>query len=187
MSRNRFVSSGPRSRLYTVCVKITSVRAVRRLHEALKEILLEATVDRVGVDGIRGFQSWFFGGRGLCLRRAADGHEVNPSPTIPRHDHEVFICYECYRMLGFDWICRKREIYRSLSRQLMARTAAAKRTEKVQLNIRVDGEVLARFREYCLRNGLDPQGQIVLFMQRVLETEFDFQQRLWSALKEESS
>jgi len=69
----------------------------------------------------------------------------------------------------------------------MARTAAAKRTEKVQLNIRVDGEVLARFREYCRRNGLDPQGQIVLFMQRVLDTEFDFQQRLWSALKEESS
>jgi antitoxin component of RelBE/YafQ-DinJ toxin-antitoxin module len=69
----------------------------------------------------------------------------------------------------------------------MARTAAARRAEKVQLNIRVEGDVLARFREYCHRNGLDPQGQIVLFMQRVLDTEFDFQQRLWSALKEESS
>jgi hypothetical protein len=69
----------------------------------------------------------------------------------------------------------------------MARTAAARRAEKVQFNIRVEGDVLARFREYCHRNGLDPQGQIVLFMQRVLDTEFDFQQRLWSALKEESS
>jgi hypothetical protein len=69
----------------------------------------------------------------------------------------------------------------------MARTGAAKRAEKVQFNIRVDGGVLVRFREYCHRNGLDPQGQIVLFMQRVLDTEFDFQQRLWSALKEESS
>ncbi len=69
----------------------------------------------------------------------------------------------------------------------MARTAAARRAEKVQFNIRVEGEVLVRFREYCHRNGLDPQGQIVLFMQKVLETEFDFQQRLWSALKEESS
>ncbi len=69
----------------------------------------------------------------------------------------------------------------------MARTPTAKSEEKVQFNIRVDREVLGRFREYCRRNGLDPQGQIVLFMQRVLETEFDFQQRLWSALKAEGS
>ena len=66
----------------------------------------------------------------------------------------------------------------------MARTVAARPAEKVQFNIRVDEEVLARFREYCRRNGLDPQGQIVLFMRKVLDTEFDFQERLWSALKE---
>ncbi len=59
--------------------------------------------------------------------------------------------------------------------------------DKVQFNIRVDRTVLDRFREYCRRNGLDPHGQIVLFMRRVLETEFDFQERLWSALKEEGS
>ena len=58
---------------------------------------------------------------------------------------------------------------------------------KVQFNIRVDRTVLDHFRDYCQRNGLDPHGQIVLFMRRVLETEFDFQERLWSALKEESS
>ena len=69
----------------------------------------------------------------------------------------------------------------------MVRTAATKRAEKIQFNIRVDGEVLARFRDYCRRNGLDPQGQVVLFMRKVLDTEFDFQERLWSALKEESS
>ncbi len=69
----------------------------------------------------------------------------------------------------------------------MAKTVVARPAEKVQFNIRVDGEVLLRFRDYCRRNGLDPQGQIVLFMQRVLDTEFDFQTRLWSALKEESS
>ena len=69
----------------------------------------------------------------------------------------------------------------------MARTAAARRPEKIQFNIRVDGEVLARFRDYCSRNGLDPQGQVVLFMRKVLDTEFDFQERLWSALKEERS
>ncbi len=69
----------------------------------------------------------------------------------------------------------------------MGRTATAKRAEKIQFNIRVDGEVLARFRDYCRRNGLDPQGQVVLFMRKVLDTEFDFQERLWSALKAESS
>src|SRR2546427_6175510 len=69
----------------------------------------------------------------------------------------------------------------------MARTAAARRPEKIQFNIRVDGEVLARFRDYCRRNGLDPQGQVVLFMRKARDTEFDFQERLWSALKEERS
>ena len=68
----------------------------------------------------------------------------------------------------------------------MARTVPSKPAEKIQFNIRVDEQVLARFREYCRRNGLDPQGQIVLFMQRVLDTEFDFQERLWSALKAET-
>ena len=68
----------------------------------------------------------------------------------------------------------------------MARTAASRHAEKIQFNIRVDGEVLTRFREYCRRNGLDAQGQIVLFMQRVLDKEFDFQERLWSALKAET-
>jgi len=56
--------------------------------------------------------------------------------------------------------------------------------EKIQFNIRVEADVLASFRAYCDRNGLDPQGQILLFMKRVLDTEFDFQERLWTALKE---
>jgi len=68
----------------------------------------------------------------------------------------------------------------------VARTVTSKPAEKIQFNIRVDEQVLTRFREYCRRNGLDPQGQIVLFMQRVLDTEFDFQERLWSALKAET-
>jgi hypothetical protein len=67
----------------------------------------------------------------------------------------------------------------------MARTVPPNSGEKIQFNIRVDGEVLSRFRDYCRRNGLDPQGQIVLFMRRVLDREFDFQERLWSALKAE--
>ncbi len=62
----------------------------------------------------------------------------------------------------------------------------AARKGKVQFNIRVDEEILTRFRQYCARNGLDPQGQIVLFMKRVLESEFDFQERLWTALQAET-
>ena len=68
----------------------------------------------------------------------------------------------------------------------MPRAVLSKPANKVQFNIRVDGDVLRRFREYCRRNGLDPQGQIVLFMRRVLDAEFDFQERLWSALKAET-
>lgn len=67
----------------------------------------------------------------------------------------------------------------------MAPKPAARRG-KVQFNIRVDGEVLDRFREYCARNGLDPQGQVVLFMKRVLDSEFDFQERLWKSLQGEN-
>jgi len=57
---------------------------------------------------------------------------------------------------------------------------------KKQFNIRVDAELLRRFREYCDRNGLEPRGQIVLFMKRVVESEFDFQDKLWEALRRES-
>ncbi len=59
------------------------------------------------------------------------------------------------------------------------------KAEKVQFNIRVDGDVLEKFRVYCRANGLDPQGQVVLFMKRVLDSEFDFQDRLWTALRTE--
>ncbi len=59
------------------------------------------------------------------------------------------------------------------------------RAEKVQFNIRVDRDVLEKFRAYCRDNGLDPQGQVVLFMRRVLDSEFDFQERLWTALQSE--
>jgi hypothetical protein len=70
---------------------------------------------------------------------------------------------------------------------MTAKAPAAGRKAKVQYNIRVDADVLRHFRDYCTRNGLDPQGQVVLFMKRVLESEFDFQERLWAALQEESS
>ena len=88
-------------------------------------------------------------------------------------------------MIAFDIFCRNDEIRRGRS-GVVARTVPPKPAEKIQFNIRVDTEVLTRFRDYCRRNGLDPQGQIVLFMRRVLDKEFDFQERLWSALKAET-
>src|SRR2546425_7279217 len=66
-----------------------SVGVVRRFHEALKQILLEAVADGGGVDGIRGVQSWFFGGRWLGFLRGARGYEVNPSPTLSRSDYHL--------------------------------------------------------------------------------------------------
>lgn len=57
---------------------------------------------------------------------------------------------------------------------------------KQQFNIRVDADLLNRYRAYCTRNGLDPHGQIVLFMRRLLESEFDFQDKLWNALRAET-
>ena len=68
-----------------------------------------------------------------------------------------------------------------------ARKASEHPAEKVQFNVRVEADVLEGFRAYCDRHGLDPHGQIILFMKRVLDTEFDFQERLWTALKEEPS
>ena len=57
---------------------------------------------------------------------------------------------------------------------------------KQQFNIRVDADLLQRFKEYCERNGLDPGGQVVLFMKRIIASEFDFQGKLWEALRADS-
>ena len=54
---------------------------------------------------------------------------------------------------------------------------------KTQFNIRLEDELLERYREYCDRHGLDPVGQIVIFMKRVVEAEYDFQEKLWEALR----
>jgi len=57
---------------------------------------------------------------------------------------------------------------------------------KVQFNIRLPEELLSRYRQYCNRNGLDPTGQIVLFVKRVVAAEYDFQEKLWEALRTEN-
>ena len=40
-------------------------------------------------------------------------------------------------------------------------------SSKAQFNVRMDADLLGRFREYCERNGLDPAGQIVLSAEEV--------------------
>jgi antitoxin component of RelBE/YafQ-DinJ toxin-antitoxin module len=57
-----------------------------------------------------------------------------------------------------------------------------KRTEKTQFNIRIDAELLRRYKDFCKENGLDPQGQIVNFMKRIVDSEYLFQEKLWEVL-----
>jgi hypothetical protein len=57
--------------------------------------------------------------------------------------------------------------------------------EVLQFNIRVDAGLLRKYREFCKRNGLDPHGQVVNFMRRLVESGFDFQEKLWEVLREE--
>ncbi len=57
---------------------------------------------------------------------------------------------------------------------------------KSQFNIRISKELLERYRDYCERHGLDPHGQIVIFMKRVVDAEYDFQDKLWDALRAEA-
>ncbi|MFQ5986947.1 MAG: hypothetical protein ACE5KQ_06275 [Thermoplasmata archaeon] len=57
--------------------------------------------------------------------------------------------------------------------------------EKSQFNIRMDTELLQRYRDFCDRNGLDPHGQVINFMRRLVESEYDFQEKLWEILREQ--
>lgn len=58
------------------------------------------------------------------------------------------------------------------------------RPEKAQFNIRLDRELLEKYREFCNRNGLDPQGQVINFIKRLVDSEYDFQEKLWQILTE---
>ncbi len=57
-----------------------------------------------------------------------------------------------------------------------------RKQEKAQFNIRMDRDLLEKYREYCDKNGLDPQGQVVNFIRRIVLAEYDFQERLWEVL-----
>lgn len=61
-----------------------------------------------------------------------------------------------------------------------------RKPSKSQFNIRIDTDLLERYREYCERHGLDPIGQILIFMRRIVAAEYDFQEKLWDALRTEA-
>lgn len=57
-----------------------------------------------------------------------------------------------------------------------------KSAEKAQYNIRIDADLLRRYKEFCKENGLDPQGQVINFMKRIVDSKFLFQEKLWEVL-----
>ncbi len=64
------------------------------------------------------------------------------------------------------------------------RMAGRRKSEKAQFNIRMNSELLQKYRDYCDANGLDPQGQVINFIKRIVESEYDFQEKLWQVLIE---
>ena len=58
----------------------------------------------------------------------------------------------------------------------------AESAEKAQYNIRIDADLLRRYKEFCKENGLDPQGQVINFMKRIVDSKFLFQEKLWEVL-----
>ncbi len=57
-----------------------------------------------------------------------------------------------------------------------------KEAEKSQYNIRIDADLLRRYKEFCKENGLDPQGQVINFMKRMVDSKYMFQEKLWEVL-----
>ncbi|MEW5759192.1 MAG: hypothetical protein AB1779_00320 [Candidatus Thermoplasmatota archaeon] len=60
----------------------------------------------------------------------------------------------------------------------------AKTSELSQFNVRMEAELLEKYRKYCKENGLDPHIQIVNYIRRLVETKYDFQEKLWEIMRE---
>ncbi len=60
-----------------------------------------------------------------------------------------------------------------------------KAAEKAQYNIRIDADLLRRYKEFCKENGLDPQGQVINFMKRMVDSKYMFQEKLWEVLTQD--
>lgn len=55
--------------------------------------------------------------------------------------------------------------------------------DMAQFNVRMDAKLLAAYKEYCREQGLDPHQQVINFIKRVVETKYNFQERLWEHIK----
>lgn len=61
----------------------------------------------------------------------------------------------------------------------------AKKTPQAQFNIRLDTELYRKYRAYCEANGLDPVLQIINYIQRLVQTQFNVQEKLWEVMRKE--
>lgn len=61
----------------------------------------------------------------------------------------------------------------------------AKKALQAQFNIRMDPELYRKYREYCEANGLDPVLMIINYIQRLVQTQFNVQERLWQVMRKE--
>ena len=52
-----------------------------------------------------------------------------------------------------------------------------------QFNVRMNADLLKRYRDYCEKNALDPHQQIIIFIEKVVDTQLDLQERLWDHIK----
>ena len=63
--------------------------------------------------------------------------------------------------------------------------AVAKKAPQAQFNIRMDAELYKKYRAYCQENGLDPVLQIINYIQRLVQTRFNVQDKLWEVMRKE--
>ncbi|MBM4248047.1 MAG: hypothetical protein FJ149_01150 [Euryarchaeota archaeon] len=60
-----------------------------------------------------------------------------------------------------------------------------KKAPQAQFNIRLDAELYRKYRAYCADNGLDPVLQIINYIQRLVRTQFNVQEKLWEVMRKE--
>lgn len=60
---------------------------------------------------------------------------------------------------------------------------SSKKGQLAQFNIRMDSELLKEYKEFCRRNGLDPQQQIINYIERIVRTQYNFQEKLWEVIQ----
>jgi hypothetical protein len=62
----------------------------------------------------------------------------------------------------------------------------AKRAKQAQFNIRLDPKLYQEYRKYCQSNGLDPVLQITNYIQRLVMTKYNVQEKLWEIMQKDA-